>query len=261
MFDDKTNRLLDKIVKALELEKSARELGNTGEADAALSRVAALITAANITMNDVENYRARETDPMRFETVDPWEGMKRRERKEWHLSLATIVSQAFFCKFLVYPRTNRYIFIGRDSNRQSAIYTFSYLIWELDQGQDKAYRSAYHKAKGDQKLIEELKGFRAAWTHGALWSINQRLEAGKSQAVKEANVPQSTAMVRVERAQQEVEDYFQKIVEDNAIRVVDESSKPTRIKSLRALDAGIDFGATVPLNKPLETSDQRLLPN
>jgi hypothetical protein len=198
--------VLKKVKKLLRHADSAEELGSEKEAEIFASKAEELLARHKLSMSDVEWVELDDTDPIGRERVDPAEhdglGKRRKQRRGWQEHLAQAVAEAHFCKIIVHPGSNVVTFVGRESDREVAIYVYVRLM-------DAALRLAkrdYRKARREGK---ETKGFLTAWWHAYVATIRRRYRKQKQEREERLrNEDRSTALVRLKDALTVVEEHM-----------------------------------------------------
>lgn len=194
--------LKQRIVKLMNMSDGAKRLGNQVEAEAFATKAQALLTQHKLTMSDLDIAKQETDDPIRGEVFDPYyvRGVKpRRTRMFWQEILATAVAKNYFCEILVMPDSNKFIFFGRDSDREVAMYIYHTLISAAERLVKMEYRRA--KRAHDGLPGEWSKGFHSSFLMGFAVGINERLIENKRQLMRGAA---STALVRIEKDQEAV---------------------------------------------------------
>lgn len=121
----KIERILEKLRKLMDLEASARSLGNEGEANAAAAGINRLLIEYNLELEDVP-MEQKIKDPVERELVVngniPYMGYP------WYRFLFDVVCKYNLCKALRSrsDRTCLYV-VGRKTNRETVLYLFSFL--------------------------------------------------------------------------------------------------------------------------------------
>ena len=115
--------LTEKLQKLIAHEKSARAIGNLQEAEAFAAKIAELLFRHNLSMSDVEIKQQERDEPIARERVSM--GGK---RAAWMEILASAVSTACFCKWLIVPGGDTQVFVGRTSDREAAASMYRHLV-------------------------------------------------------------------------------------------------------------------------------------
>ena len=117
-------QLIDRLQKLIAHERSVREIGNIGEAEAFAARIQTILTTHKLTMSDVEFAAQDAVDPIGEDEVF----LKGRGTPTWQVYLAQSIARNFFCCVLGVSGENRQTFVGRDSDRLAAVQMFRYLV-------------------------------------------------------------------------------------------------------------------------------------
>ncbi len=172
---------IDKIMKLLNMQKSAEEIGNTEEALAFGARAQELMLRYKIEMSDIEVH-ANQEDDIKIEAIFADE--RGRKRKAWREMLAGIIANAFSCRILVRPGTSALGLVGNTMNRRVAVFMISHLCEFVEQRSLKEYDMFYaHVAQHGQP--ERAKGFRKSWITGFMGQLAFRYEE-RAQALMRA---------------------------------------------------------------------------
>jgi hypothetical protein len=110
--------VIDKLQKLLNHERSARSIGNMAEAEAFAGKIAEMLFNHKLSMTEIEFADEERDEPIAEETID---GI----RSPWAGTLAMGIAAASFCKVL--KSSSGFVFIGRTSDRATAISLFQYL--------------------------------------------------------------------------------------------------------------------------------------
>jgi hypothetical protein len=162
--EGKLENIIDKLQKMLNHERSARSIGNTHEAEAFAAKIADMLFTHKLSMSEVEMEQEERNEPVSSERV---EGFK----APWAEVLASGVSQASFCKVLSGHKS--YIFIGRPSDRSTAISMYRYLatlgksicdaeLAKYKDSEEFAYELAFSPRIGRTWSVSFLRGYANA---------------------------------------------------------------------------------------------------
>ena len=121
-------RIVEKLRKLVEHERSARGIGNLEEAETFAAKIQELLVRHKLEMSDVE-YRAEEEDEpvlKEFIPAEEWTGVSSTLRlKNWIGILVATVAKANFCQAV---RSGKGIYlVGRQSDREASKLMFQYL--------------------------------------------------------------------------------------------------------------------------------------
>lgn len=175
--------VLSKVRKLYAHAESAAKLGNQAEAEAFAGKAQELLLEHKLSMSEVEMQRQDEDDPMgRIVVEGDQVGVgKSTYRVHWQQQLASIVARAHFCRIIVYPGSNKIAFVGRNSDRELAIYVYGLLV-----------RTSKDVAETEHKLFaaqckragtpERAQGFKDSWRIGFYTAIKERYAAERAKA-------------------------------------------------------------------------------
>lgn len=163
--------VIDKLQKMLNHERSARSIGNIHEAEAFAAKIAQLLFTHKLSMSEVEIANEERDEPVAQEVVEgllsPWAG-----------TLAMGVCAASFCKAV--KSVKGYIFIGRPTDRSTAISMFRYLAVmgnSISESELKAYK------RTDEYLYESsfkpqiARTWRVSFLKGYANAVYHRLQS------------------------------------------------------------------------------------
>ena len=140
-------------------------------------------------------------------------GKRRKTRVAWMEQLAGVIARAHFCSIVVHPSSTRLSLIGRPDD----IMVAEYMIIVLQRAADRlgynakqTYKAELAKAGRD---VKEAAGFRESW----VTAFTRRL-ADRYEAERRAQTGQSTAMVRINRADLAVKDFIKAAYADKNLK-------------------------------------------
>ena len=161
-YEEKT---VDKIKKLLDHANSAEQIGNAEEAQAFMNKVQSLCNKHRIDIAEAEMFDPGNEDS----TIDrencrfKW-GEKYRSRKRvwWSEQLASLISKNNNCTHYIFSGSNSVGFIGRERDRQIAIYLWKYIVRTITDFAQKEYDRVYnyHYDRGTQS---ECRGWKKAF--------------------------------------------------------------------------------------------------
>lgn len=111
--------IVEKIQKLLNHEQSARSIGNLAEAEAFSAKIASLLFAHKLSMSEVEVAREEIDEPVEQQDIP-------KPASTWASILAKGCAEASFSRILIHG-SDTFRFIGRESNRLTAIALYQYL--------------------------------------------------------------------------------------------------------------------------------------
>lgn len=186
---------MSKIGKLLAKAKSLETLGNIEEAALFSEKVTELLLQHKLSMSDLDLSTQDTVDPINRTMVQPSKaGYEfKKQRIAWQENLAVAVASENFCRIFVHVGSNYVTFIGRNSDREVAIYLFTVLVREISQMVVKEYAIAWRRESkhGD---VTRLRGFKPSFYAGAVDAIAARISAKRASVMK-ARDARSTAIV------------------------------------------------------------------
>jgi hypothetical protein len=203
------DRIIDVLTKLIAKQKSCEEIGTEAtlkEAEALAGKVAELLTKYKLSMTDVEVAKHEREQPIDREDfshdaagIDPTE-----YRVDWTEMLAGAIARGFFCRTLIWPKSNRVTFVGRKSDREIAIWMFCVVARKLEREPDRQVlirRQVY-----GPRSIPDAAVWKNGFRRGAVEAIRVRLEAARADTMAGQN---DRALVLVKRADEAVDDWMQ----------------------------------------------------
>lgn len=202
--EDRTQKMLKKLVKMQEMHQGFIRMGSTTEAEAFAGMINKLLIDHELNASDLDYARADALDPViEVETnLHKYEIPRKKTRVAWQESLAKIVSKAHLCTFLISTGSNTITFVGTKSHATVAEYVYGTLVPVIVR-MAKKENEKYEReciAKGDRSLHH---GFKAAWINAFVQRIAERLDEVRKTAIKEtAEVTgsESMALMRLDGA-------------------------------------------------------------
>ncbi len=194
-------KLLKKIKKLQQTADSYNDIGLEEAARLYAAKVQELLIQNKLNMSDVDRAILDSEDPFGEEKGQN-EDMTEGRRLLWAERLAGVISRSHFCNIILNTSEGSIIFVGRDSDREVAIYMFVYLsrimgnALSMERNKLKVAERAMFKAwkAGENPTVVngdyKNKGFKLAFYTGFIDAIKNRYE---NQKKKHAN---STALVR-----------------------------------------------------------------
>ncbi|HKV42546.1 MAG TPA: DUF2786 domain-containing protein [Blastocatellia bacterium] len=125
MNRSKPERILDKIVKLIRYADSARSIGNVAEAEAFAARINDMLIKHKLSIGDIEREGSSEGGiaVQLLDLADLGLGDS-QERVFWSEGLAVAIAIHHFCTVLVHPQGREIYFVGRNEDRQIAMYIY-----------------------------------------------------------------------------------------------------------------------------------------
>jgi hypothetical protein len=222
-------KILDRLRKLIEHQRSAHAIGNVAEAEAFAAKAQEILLRHKLNMTDIEFAQQEKDEPPAKHVIhgDRDLGTTRRERDAgWVQILLGAVAQANFCKMIRMAPPNRrlygrvpgyFVLVGRKSDCDAAKALFGYL-----------YESCVTAARNEAASVDftesffdfETRGtFIGAFKAGFADAIWHRLETKRSELKAAAS---EQALVRIDQMERRVEDkvreLFPKLGEPQARR-------------------------------------------
>lgn len=259
------NTVSDAVMRKLRLMaakmaslRGSERLTDKNEAEAFAAAIKDMLDRHNLSMSDVEFALAKEQDPQGQSFFDPRTvGVKRGMRRSpWQEELAVIVAHAHFCRILVVPGSNLVFFVGRDSNRQVAVYVYGMLLTFADKQSWTDYGVEYRKLESAGRSTAPTRGYRAAWLRGFNLRIAERYRAMERETVARANAQadvlgnlpggaRSTALTRrLDGLREETGEFMDELDRPEADEV-----KQKQVTHGQGLRKGYERGADVDLGR------------
>jgi hypothetical protein len=247
-------RIVEKLRKLVEHERSARSIGNLEEAETFAGKIQELLLRHKLEMSDVEYRAEEEKEPVlkEFIPAEEWSRVSATLRlQSWIGILVAAVAKANFCNAV---RSGKGIcLLGRASDREACKLTFRYL-YEI--ALEVAPREAQAYAMTDQFLHDRLltgqsgavlmRTFQSGWKLGYASALYTRLEAQRGQVL--AGVREQ-CLVRIDQLEKAVAEatkvYFPFLRKSGAVRT----------KGVNGYRAGQKYGSEIGIN-----SGKRLQP-
>ena len=157
-----TSEFLERIQKLQAKATSCAQLGNTAEAELFASKVSELLSRYALSMADVDSIVRDANDPFGRSDANYHPDKQYKQRQAWAELLAKIVAEAHFCHRLLNTSDRQVVFIGRQTDREVALYMFHYLVRVMLAEADIAYKE--EKRKFDKRVVEALKAIEAGCT-------------------------------------------------------------------------------------------------
>jgi hypothetical protein len=202
------DRIIDVLQKLIAKQKSCEEIGTEAtlkEAEALAGKIAELLTKYKLSMTDVELAKHEREQPIDMEDFDhAVAGLDETDyRVDWTETLAGAIARGFFCRTLVWQKSNRVTFVGRKSDREIAIWLFCVVARKLEREPDRQVlirRQVY-----GPKSIPDAAVWKNGFRRGAVEAIRMRMEAARADATAGQN---ERALVLVKRADEAVDEWM-----------------------------------------------------
>lgn len=213
---DHRQKVIDKLLKMKASSEGEAKLGNAEAAEAFAAAINRMLVDHELQPSDLEYAKAQEDDPIVELSVDlsTYRIEFKPSRIAWQESLARIVANAHFCRFLVRPRTNIVTFVGTKSHATVAEYAYGTMVRCADRMSREARDAWWRENTGGRHV--KSNGFRASWLAGFTDRIDERFSEERTRAVAAAvkvqGISTSTGLMRLNgamtKAQRYVDDKF-----------------------------------------------------
>jgi hypothetical protein len=204
-------RVIDKLKKLRAMAESAERIGSEAEAQAFAAMAQEMLANHKIEMSELELETLDAEEPvMRFEidySQDPDFEFKKR-RIEWSEKLAGIIAHAHFCQIIVHWGGNTVSLVGRRSDVEVSEFMIITLTRILRRMTNKAYADYYNKCLKEDGHPRRARGYKEGYLKGFIIRLAERYDAEKR-----AMTQQSTALVRLNNAASQVEDFMKELRE------------------------------------------------
>lgn len=195
--------LLIKLAKLKAKADSCQAIGNQVEAELFAAKVQELLLAHKLSMADIDTATLDMGDPIQKESVDP-PGLEKKRTRTWYSeTLAQTVAKAHFCRSLIRSDSSTISFVGRNSDREVAIYIYTYLLRMMTYLEKDERRK--FKRLGEQRMMEvvralergetppsydekiQLTEFTDAFYRGFIEAIDKRYKEQRAQVADPGN--------------------------------------------------------------------------
>lgn len=237
------DRIVDVLTKLIAKQKSCEAIGTEAtlkEAEALAGKIAELLTKYKLSMTDVELATYERDQPIDQEEIDhKVAGVEPTDyRVDWTEQLALAVASGFYCRILVWPKSNRVSFVGRKSDREIAIWLFCVVARKLEREPDRQVlirRQVY-----GPKSIPDATVWKNGFRKGAIEAIRLRMEEARADATAGQN---ERGLVLVKRADEAVDAWMRERM--NLVQMPAVGSRHVDVNGRAAGDA---WGKKVSLN-------------
>lgn len=226
-----TEKLMDKLAKLRRHADSAKEIGNEAEAQAFAEMFQRLVMEHKVNVSDIEFEQQEVEEPVdrHYINYQKAEIPLKKRRIDWIESLAGVVAGAHFCRILVHVGSSRITLVGRKSDCEVA----EYVLVTLQRSAEKMAEKAYYKhwfelfevcrhcggqKKGHSSTHHafssstyKASGFKGSWLDAFVARLAQRYNE-----LRRAATSESTALVRVNRAEKAVVEWIDENVKGKA---------------------------------------------
>lgn len=194
---------------------SAEKIGSQEEAATFAAKVQELLLRHKLSLTEVELAAEEKAEPIKGAVVDPdeFDGLDAVTRGlVWRDQLAAGVAEAHCCVMLLHENKRgeqTYIFVGRDTDRQLAIYVFVTLCRTAKQLSERDYAAA-------KKNGAPTKGFYRSWRFAFTMTILERYKAEEAALARRLKKT-GTSLVRVDKARAQVADFVKEHLTTTAV--------------------------------------------
>lgn len=205
---NKTDRILEKIRKLMNLQQSAEALGNEGEAHAAAAGISRLLLEYNLSLDDIPDSEKLD-NPVIAEDL----AVKRSVPGPWFKDLVLVCCQYNFCKALLIStfdvRTARYKrksvrIVGRRKNVEVVQYLVSFLEHALITVGGKEYPDYRYKCLFRLGVVPKTEPmYMRSFLAGACFGLRDKFEEQRGQVASSADI---TALVKT--TDSEIDDFL-----------------------------------------------------
>lgn len=254
-------KMLVKLRKLSNKEADARERGSMAEAETFAAKIAELLALYNLAMADVDAVDLETSEPIVQVVVDPRQHNYKyvRKRVAWQEDLARVIANNFFCKWLLRTGSNYIWFVGRKTNVEQAIYTYTFLVREIERISYKAYCDAYSLCVKQGRSVQEVAGYQPSFRAGAVDGLairfredRKKLEQGHGDftdyALDTKNLESRFALVRKTEAEN-VEEWLRQKRGGRKVSAAAGIAGTQKQWNGSARSAGRDFGQAVNITK------------
>lgn len=216
-----SEKILDRLRKLIEHERSARAIGSLEEAAAFATKIQTMLSEHKLGMSDVEFDEVEADEPIEWLHVGK-EDFEFGSRKNWQVRLARTIAESNGCKTVLeggwrsrYSKLkhysgNQFWFVGRTSDREICKVLFLYFVklgahlQELCQEQERGTQKFLyvHTLQDWEDFClpawrKWMKDWKDSWFHGFATALTNRIYEQHAQAKKAAVAAGSNAIVRI----------------------------------------------------------------
>lgn len=180
---DKLEHILNKLRKLMDLQNSARECGQEGEANAAAAGISRLLAEYDLTLQDIPS-EVKPQDPVDIERI---EYQFKYTQHRWYWNLLDVVAKHNNCTIVCTrafekgKQTDKYYsIIGRKKNREVSLYLISFLVHKfIHIGQRKypEWKIQYIRQTG--RMAPSIGSFMKDYLKGCVVGLNEKMEEQK----------------------------------------------------------------------------------
>lgn len=246
---DKLEHILNKLRKLMDLQNSARECGQEGEANAAAAGISRLLAEYDLTLQDIPD-EIKPVDPIGIERIE-YQFKYRQYR--WYWDLLDVVAEHNNCTVI---RTRDYKYgnvtetyyqiIGRKKNREVVLYLISFLAHKfIHIGRSKypAWKMKHIRETGTAASAMGI--FMKDFLSGCVIGVDEKFKEEKK------NLPQDKLNALVLANKTEIEEFMKDM------NVKDARSRSSQMNE-RIVAEGYKTGKNVEIQQGLEQKNNQL---
>lgn len=239
-------QIIELLKKVIAQEKSEREIGNLAAAETFAAKVQELLTKHKLNMTDVEFAAEEANEPILAECVSSDDLLclnAKTKNDRWHSILISTIADANFCQ-VICGKSNRFVIVGRDSDRQVVKMMFTYLAQacvEMARREANSARCKIGFFSGDRRGKSAAnRVFISSFKTGFALAINTRLQAKRLELKAGA---QSQGLIRIDQLELATNTAMKRLF-PNARQV----SERVTSRSAVGYYAGKSYGSAVGIN-------------
>lgn len=239
--------VIDKLRKLISHSESARAIGSIAEAEAFAARAQELLTRHKLDMTDLEFDASEAEEPILSEMVDGGEllGLPDKMRTDrWLAILISGIAESNFCKVLT-GRGNRFVIVGKESNRQTTLALFKYLSEACREIAPREARKAdFAPINIFQHKRQTRKSFVSGFKLGFAVSICGRLRVKKLELQAGA---QAQGLIRLDQMERATSKTFKELFPKTSHPSTQEPKNKTGFVAGKAYGAAVGINSTLRL--------------
>ena len=246
-------QITELLRKLIAQSESERELGNLDAAKTFAAKAQELLTKHKLDMTEVEMAAEEAAEPIIDECLDADAiiGVPPHARNErWYSILLTTIANSNFCRVIT-GKSNRFIIVGRESDRLAVKALFIYLAQACNEVARKECTLSHtmrpisifgcdHRTDSPRGRSAENKKFMSSFKVGFSLAIHARLRAKRAELVSNAK---EQGLIRIDQMENTLNREFKQMYPDVY-------TKTGKITSLNAAgyNAGKRYGSAVGIN-------------
>lgn len=186
---NKLEHILNKLRKLMDLQNSARECGEEGEANAAAAGISRLLAEYDLTLQDIPD-EAKPIDPVDIERI---EYRFKYSQHRWYWNLLDVVAKHNNCtiirtrEFMGKSMQDKYYqVIGRKKNREVVLYLISFLVHRfIHIGRTRYPQWKLKHIRETGTAAPAMGEFMKDFLTGCVVGLNEKLEQEKKKLPQE----------------------------------------------------------------------------